>query len=63
MSANPWQKSSFSSNDGNKDCLELASTGGGPLLLRESDEPEVVIASHPMRVAALLGAIKGGLRP
>jgi Domain of unknown function (DUF397) len=54
-----WQKSSFSNNDGNFACLELATTPHA-LLLREGDEPETVLATHPARVAALLSAIKGG---
>jgi hypothetical protein len=59
MSGLTWQKSSFSGSDGNKECVELTATPSA-LLLRESDEPGVVLASHPARVAALLSAIKGG---
>jgi hypothetical protein len=59
MSGPTWQKSSFSGNDGNYGCLELA-TAADTLLFRESDEPETILAAHPARVAALLSAIKGG---
>jgi hypothetical protein len=59
MSVHTWQKSSFSGNDGNFGCLELATTADA-LLFRESDERETVLTAHPARVAALLSAIKGG---
>lgn len=57
-----WQKSSFSSNDGNYGCLELANTADS-VLIRESDEPDVVIRATPVRVAALLAAVKLGRGP
>jgi hypothetical protein len=59
MSLLAWRKSSFSNNDGNFACLELATTPHA-LLLRESDEPETVLTTRPARVAALLFAIKAG---
>jgi hypothetical protein len=59
MTALRWQKASFSTGDGNYECLELA-TAPHALLLRESDEPDVTLAAHPTRVAALLAAIKVG---
>ncbi|SFB93655.1 DUF397 domain-containing protein [Streptomyces aidingensis] len=51
-----WQKSSFSGANG-PDCVELAH-GGGPLLLRESDAPETVLAASPAAFAALLTRLK-----
>ncbi|GAB2877050.1 DUF397 domain-containing protein [Streptomyces mayteni] len=62
MSLPSWQKSSFSGNDGNKDCLELGSPAGqaAALRLRESDDPGTVLTTTPARLAALLTAVKRG---
>ncbi|MBQ0983014.1 DUF397 domain-containing protein [Streptomyces sp. F63] len=53
-----WRKSSFSEDsDGN--CLELARCGG-EVLLRESDEPLVIIKAAPQAVRALLLGARAG---
>ncbi|MFE0689233.1 DUF397 domain-containing protein [Streptomyces xiamenensis] len=58
MSDIPWQKSSYSTQ-GDNDCIELGRYSGA-LLLRESDHPDVVSATGPLRVQALLLAVKHG---
>ncbi|WKX70947.1 DUF397 domain-containing protein [Streptomyces sp. XD-27] len=58
MSTRPdWQKSSFSHADG--ECVELAITGTA-VALRESDAPDVVIATTPRAIGALIRATKAG---
>ncbi|MGH9197207.1 MAG: DUF397 domain-containing protein [Acidimicrobiia bacterium] len=52
-----WQKSSFSSGDGNTTCIEIAS-GPCSLRLRESEDPETVLAPDRRTLAALLGRLK-----
>ncbi|QES42333.1 DUF397 domain-containing protein [Streptomyces venezuelae] len=47
-----WQKSSFSGIDA-EDCVELA-RDEERLLLRESDDPDTVIATTPARLNALV---------
>ncbi|QEU93530.1 DUF397 domain-containing protein [Streptomyces kanamyceticus] len=47
-----WQKSSFS-GAGDEDCVEVAHAGS-QLLLRESDDPDTVIATTPARLNALV---------
>ncbi|QES42334.1 DUF397 domain-containing protein [Streptomyces sp. PA5.6] len=47
-----WQKSSFSGVEG-PNCVELARVNGH-LLLRESDDPDTVIATTPARLNALV---------
>lgn len=54
-----WQKSSFSGDDANRDCLELAAASGGKsLLLRESDEPGTVLHVAPVSLNSLLDTCK-----
>ncbi|MEV5508970.1 DUF397 domain-containing protein [Streptomyces orinoci] len=50
-----WQKSSFSEQGDN--CLELAASSGA-VLLRESDEPDFVIAAPVRGVGGLLASLK-----
>ncbi|WSX29534.1 DUF397 domain-containing protein [Streptomyces sp. NBC_00984] len=52
-----WRKSSFSEQSGN--CLELAVVGGG-VLVRESDDPAVVIRTTAAKLAAFLEGAKAG---
>ena len=53
-----WCKSSFSEDsDGN--CLELASHGDS-VLMRESDEPAMVVRVSPQLLNALLAGAKAG---
>ncbi len=57
-----WQKSSFSGDDANRDCVEVAvAPGGGPLLLRESDTPSTVLRASAVSLRALLGAARSGM--
>ena len=51
-----WQKSTFSP-DGS-DCVYLATTPTGTILLRESDEPETVVATGPRQLGALIAALR-----
>jgi hypothetical protein len=48
-----WQKSSFSGGGDSDDCVELAARQD-TLLLRESDEPDTVIAATGAGLAALI---------
>lgn len=52
-----WRKSSYSEQSGN--CLELAVVGG-QILVRESDEPDVVVSTTPAKLAAFLAGAKDG---
>lgn len=52
-----WQKSSFSGGpEGN--CLYIATSPDGTLHLRESDAPDVILATAPERLVGLLDHIK-----
>jgi Domain of unknown function (DUF397) len=52
-----WRKSSYSEQSGN--CLELAVVDG-KVLVRESDEPGVVVSTTPDRLAAFLAGARAG---
>lgn len=52
-----WRKSSFSEQSGN--CLELAVIGGH-VLLRESDDPDVIVRTTPAKLEAFLAGAKAG---
>lgn len=52
-----WQKSSFSESQGS--CVELARHGDG-IVMRESDDPEVVIKISPARLRELIAGVKSG---
>ncbi|MFE7115414.1 DUF397 domain-containing protein [Streptomyces sp. NPDC057654] len=53
-----WLKSSFSDQpEGN--CLELASCDGG-ILMRESDDPSVVVKTTPAKLRAFLAGARAG---
>ncbi|MFB8121428.1 DUF397 domain-containing protein [Streptomyces bacillaris] len=54
-----WRKSSKSSGVEGNNCLELAEHDG-EILLRESDDPGVVIRTTPARLRALLDGVKAG---
>ncbi|MFI1190726.1 DUF397 domain-containing protein [Streptomyces californicus] len=54
-----WRKSSKSSNAEGSDCLELAEHGG-EILLRESDNPDVVVRTTRAKLRAFLGGAKEG---
>lgn len=53
-----WQKSTFSQEQG--DCVELAVATGGAVLIRESDDPAVILSTTPSALARFLQAIKHG---
>lgn len=53
-----WQKSTYSNETGN--CVELAATARGAVLIRESDEPGVVLSTTPTALARFLQSIKHG---
>ncbi|MFF8566203.1 DUF397 domain-containing protein [Streptomyces albidoflavus] len=53
-----WQKSSFSGGNG-ENCVEVAHHEGA-ILLRESDQPDQVIATTPAKLAAFLAGVKAG---
>lgn len=54
-----WQKSSFSEHpEGN--CLELASSCDGGILMRESDDPGTVVGLTPESLRAFLADAKVG---
>ncbi|MGO4421799.1 DUF397 domain-containing protein [Streptomyces sp. MCAF7] len=59
MSRLIWRKSSFSTGEA-ANCVELAADPTGTPHLRESDDPEVVIATTPAALRAFLGAAKAG---
>ena len=52
-----WQKSSFSGGpEGN--CLHIATAPDGTLRLRESDTPDIVLATAPEEFASLLQHVR-----
>ncbi|MFE7569957.1 DUF397 domain-containing protein [Streptomyces sp. NPDC057539] len=54
-----WRKSSTSSNADGSNCLELAQREG-QILMRESDNPDVIIRTTPARLRAFLDGAKAG---
>lgn len=52
-----WRKSSHSEQAGN--CLELAVVDGD-VLVRESDDPAVIVRTTPAKLAAFLAGAKAG---
>ncbi|MFJ2264344.1 DUF397 domain-containing protein [Streptomyces sp. NPDC087844] len=48
-----WQKSTFSGGP-EGECLYIATAPDGTLHLRESDTPDVILATAPQGLAALL---------
>ncbi|MFE7119262.1 DUF397 domain-containing protein [Streptomyces sp. NPDC057654] len=59
MSNPVWQKSSFSGS-GQDDCVEVAAGLDGSIRVRESDDPEAVLATSRPAWGALLESIKAG---
>ncbi|MER5850643.1 DUF397 domain-containing protein [Streptomyces sp. NPDC002012] len=51
-----WQKSSYSNEGAN--CVNVATAPDGTLRLRESDEPDVMLAATRGGLGALLASIK-----
>ncbi|MFI5758981.1 DUF397 domain-containing protein [Streptomyces sp. NPDC051569] len=54
-----WRKSSKSDGEHGGECLELAAHGG-EILMRESDNPDVVIHTTRAKLLAFLGGAKEG---
>ncbi|AGP57955.1 DUF397 domain-containing protein [Streptomyces rapamycinicus] len=54
-----WRKSSYSGEDAEHNCVELARTPD-TVLLRESDEPHIVITTTPAALRALTRAVRAG---
>ncbi|MEU5331041.1 DUF397 domain-containing protein [Streptomyces parvus] len=53
-----WQKSSFSGGGGEQ-CVELAENAGA-ILMRESDDPEVIVQTSPEKLRAFIAGVKAG---
>ncbi|MFD8377711.1 DUF397 domain-containing protein [Streptomyces sp. NPDC059679] len=53
-----WKKSSFSEGEG-ANCIELAQHDGR-ILIRESDDPHVILTAAPARLGPFLAAVKAG---
>ncbi|WP_327677660.1 DUF397 domain-containing protein [Kitasatospora sp. NBC_00458] len=60
MSKILWQKSSFSGGDTGNACIELALGADEFRLIRESDDPDVVMTSDVSKLRAFIAAAKGG---
>ncbi|MBP8532939.1 DUF397 domain-containing protein [Streptomyces sp. MK37H] len=58
MDTHHWRKSSYSGDAANN-CVELTRTPD-TVLLRESDEPQTVIATTPAALRALVRAVRAG---
>ncbi|OPF78126.1 DUF397 domain-containing protein [Streptomyces antioxidans] len=54
-----WRKSSYSDQN-ESNCVELAQRAPTAILLRESDEPQTVIATTPDALQALTRAARAG---
>ncbi|MFJ3926185.1 DUF397 domain-containing protein [Streptomyces sp. NPDC090022] len=52
-----WRKSSKSTETGN--CLEVAMKGG-EILIRESDDPDVIIRTTPTKLRAFIDGAAAG---
>ncbi|MGW3914211.1 DUF397 domain-containing protein [Streptomyces sp. NPDC005070] len=51
-----WQKSTYSQEASS--CVYVATTPTGTILLRESDEPETVLATGARQLGALIAALR-----
>ncbi|MBU3866364.1 DUF397 domain-containing protein [Streptomyces sp. 4503] len=54
-----WRKSSYSGDAANN-CVEVTRAPDAAILLRESDEPQTVIATTPAALRALTQAVRAG---
>lgn len=54
-----WRKSSKSADADGDNCLELAESGG-EILMRESDNPDVVVRTSRVKLRAFLIGAKAG---
>jgi hypothetical protein len=51
-----WQKSTYSEEASS--CVYVATAPTGTILLRESDEPETILATYPRQLRALIAALR-----
>jgi hypothetical protein len=51
-----WQKSTYSEEGSS--CVYLATTPAGTILLRESDDPEVILTTGPRQLGTLIAALR-----
>ncbi|WP_411148527.1 DUF397 domain-containing protein [Streptomyces sp. A30] len=58
MSELHWQKSTYSQEA--SACVYLATTPTGEILLRESDEPETILAIRPQQLGVLISNLRAG---
>ncbi|GAA1951363.1 DUF397 domain-containing protein [Kitasatospora viridis] len=59
MSDYDWQKSTFSQgNNGN--CIEVADAGNGMIVMRESDDPSVIVTTTQAKLDAFIKGAKAG---
>jgi hypothetical protein len=58
MSEIQWQKSSYSANHDN--CVEIAAAAEGSVLMRESDDPDVIIRTSHDHLRSLVLGVKAG---
>ncbi|MEV0262602.1 DUF397 domain-containing protein [Streptomyces sp. NPDC050617] len=58
MPERQWQKSSFSGGSVNGECVEVAVGLDGQICVRESDDPDVVMAASRSTWGAFLRSIK-----
>jgi hypothetical protein len=53
-----WQKSSYSGTAAN--CLCIAASGNGTIVLRESDDPDVIVSIAPAALRSFIRGVKTG---
>ncbi|MGO4418979.1 DUF397 domain-containing protein [Streptomyces sp. MCAF7] len=58
MSTDNWRKSSYSPNAGN--CVYVSAGDNHTVRLRESDEPDVILATRPATLGLFIRAVKAG---
>ncbi|WP_413102990.1 DUF397 domain-containing protein [Streptomyces sp. Inha503] len=58
MTTDNWRKSSYSPNAGN--CVYVATGDNHTVRLRESDEPELILATTPATFGVFIRAVKAG---
>lgn len=51
-----WQKSTYSEEASS--CVYLAATPTGTVLLRESDDPETILATGTLQLTSLISALR-----
>lgn len=59
MSGYDWQKSTFSQGN-NSNCVEIAAGEDGTIVMRESDDPGVIVKTSRPKWAAFIEGVKAG---